>query len=261
MRFKIAAALALAIVSTSALADMRKGDALVDKGLYGLAYQEFMKAGKAGQVVGYSKAGDLVMNDVVDGVSPEEAIKLFNHAANQGDADSMMRMAFFYKTGFLGVKENPIQERNYLQKASQAGHKEAQSALGWLQLTSKHPSVADPASGKKNLLESISKGSPYAYVRLGQAYWLGVDGFKRNQIVGYALYKAGQSRGIQGEEPKIEQKAKDLMRDKKAAGDIAKLREDLKRGKVEAVLASYFKGNPEFYDYRAASPEVLSQSK
>lgn len=260
MKLKIAL-LTLALISSSCFADMRKGDSLVEKGLYGLAYQEFMKVGKSGNVVGFAKAGDLVMNDVIEGVKPEEAVKLFSYAAEKGDADSMMRMAFFYKTGFLGVKESPIKERDYLKQATASGHKEAQSALGWLQLTSNHPAVSDAPAGKKNLLESIQKGSPYGYVRLGQAYWLGVEGFKRNQIVGYALYKSGQSRGIRGEEPKIEQKAKDLMRDKKAAEDIAKLREELKRGKVEAVLSSYFKSNPEFYDYRSASPDMLSQSR
>lgn len=238
-----------ALCSTTSFASSI-ADALVKKGEYDQAYEVLKRDAAAGDAMAYSKAGDLVINGVVQGLKPESGVALFKKGAEAGDPDAMMRMAFFYKTGFLGVPLDPAKEEAYLVMATKRGSALAYSALGWLQLTSQNPHILNPKDGLSNLNRSVSMGSPFGMARLGSAYWLGLGGLQVNQVVGLALYKYAKKRGLEGSESRIEDKELLVMRAPGAAQGVSELLRSFATKDIVASIDTYKKSSGASFDYR-----------
>lgn len=239
-----------AILSLSAGSFAATPEDHIRAGNYERAYEELTTAAKKGDLTAYARAGDLVINGVVPSMKPSDGITLFRLGADKGDPESMMRLAFFHKTGYLGVEENSHKEHKYLEKAAKAGSAIAYSALGWLQLTSKDPRVSNDARGIENLYSAIEKGSPYGYVRLGGAYWLGHGGLERNQILGLALYQYAKENGVTGSEEIIESKVINVLAVDSASKEIADIKKAIKTHGVKVAIDRHIKKNGAFFDYR-----------
>lgn len=227
-----------------------KADDYIRAGKYERAYEALTSAAKAGEISAYAKAGDLVVNGVVPNFKPSDGVALFQMGAKKGDPESMMRLAFFHKTGYLGVEENSFKEYEYLKRAADAGSAIAYSALGWLQLTSKDPRIANDKKGIENLFNAIEKGSPYGYARLGGAYWSGRGGLERNQILGLALYQYAKENGVPGTEETIEGKAHHVLAVSRSAGEIASFKKAIKTSGVKVAIEQHVKIHGTFFDYR-----------
>lgn len=248
-KFKIAMlAVSVSVVCNFAVAS--SADDYIRSGNYERAYEALTSAAKAGDISAYARAGDLVINGVVPSFKPSDGVALFRMGADKGDPESMMRLAFFHKTGYLGVEEDGFKEFTYLEKAATAGSAIAYSALGWLQVTSKDPRVANDKKGIENLFKAIEKGSPYGYARLGGAYWSGRGGLERNQILGLALYQYAKENGVAGTEESIEGKARHVLAISRAPGEIASIKKAIKTSGVKVAIEQYVKKNGSFFDYR-----------
>lgn len=228
---------------------------LIKQEKYEQAYDVLLKDGRNGNASSLTLAGDLVMNGAVKGVRPEEAIALYLDATSKNEVESMMRLAFIFKNGFGSIKPNAIKEVQYLQMAANRSHAIAYSALGWVQMTSRDNRIQNQPAGLKNIKKAIDLGSPYGIVRLGEAYWQGMAGLKRNQIVGLALYEHGKSLGVEGSEPAIEDRSKEVLSLQDVKVSYQKLRKDLKSMPYEKALELHFQANPAHFDYRSVQPK------
>lgn len=153
--------------------------------------------------------------------NPEEAIKWYTLAADQGDVPSQVHLAEIYQTGFH-VKKDTYAALNWLGKASMKHSAEAQYDLG-VMLLSGQGGVTDPKEAFKWLHKAANHGIIPAQEIVGDLYAKG-EGIARDPYEAYAWWSLAYSKV---KDPDLEKKRVELFesltpKEQKRALDRAK---------------------------------------
>jgi TPR repeat protein len=170
-----------------------------------------------------------------------ENLKVMKAAAEKGDPEAQFLIGLQYKVGD-GVSKDANEAARWLRSAAQAGHLEAQTALGSLQAEN-----GDPAEAVKWLRAAAERGSTEAMVNLG-AFYADNGGATAGAAESLSWYQKAAERGHAGASRAL---AEIYARGKGAPADPAQALEWYRKaaelgdnesrfvlGRVEAVTAA-----------------------
>ena len=149
---------------------------------------ELKKKAEKGDVFSQYLLGCYYVTDIkIDGVDrdPEEAVKWFRKAAEQGYAPAQSILGACYQRGD-GVMKDPVKAVKWYKKSAEQGNAEAQYNLGLCYYNGEGV-VKDPVEGIKWLRKSAERGLDYAQFNLGVCYY-GGEVVLRNPVEAYAYF-------------------------------------------------------------------------
>ncbi|PFH20875.1 tetratricopeptide repeat protein [Burkholderia sp. JKS000303] len=220
----------LAIVCTSANADMQKGLAAYKEKDYATALSEFKREASRGNSEAEVILGNMYISGEGVDVNDQEAAAWYQRAANQGDAEGERRLGTMYYSA-AGMSDNYklfTKAFYWVQKAAIQGDVTAQSmlaamyqdglgvgkddgqALQWYKKASDSGDIYSPnntgmmylegkgvpqsyAEAYKWIVKGAIRGDGYAQRNLGDFYYIGKV-VRRDKVIAYAWYNLADSR-------------------------------------------------------------------
>ncbi|WP_164158312.1 tetratricopeptide repeat protein, partial [Sandarakinorhabdus rubra] len=119
----------------------------------------------------------------------DEAVKMWQPFAEQGDADAMFNMGQAWKLG-RGVALDKANAQDWYRRAAVKGHLPAQANLGILLFQ-----AGDKAEGVRWLKSAADKGEMRAQYVLGIVHWNG-DGAAKSMPLAYAYLVRAAAQGL-----------------------------------------------------------------
>ena len=117
------------------------------------------------------------------------AIAIWRPLAESGSADAQFNLGQAYRLG-KGVPINLSQSQNWLERAADQGHVDAETTLGLMLFQN-----GDKDSGLKWLKMAADQDDPRAQLVYGTALFNG-DGVTQNPVLGYALVARSAAQGL-----------------------------------------------------------------
>jgi cell division septation protein DedD len=117
------------------------------------------------------------------------AVAIWRPLAERGSADAQFNLGQAYRLG-KGVPINLSQSQNWLERAADQGHVDAETTLGLMLFQN-----GDKDSGLKWLKMAADQGDPRAQLVYGTALFNG-DGVTQNPVLGYALVARSAAQGL-----------------------------------------------------------------
>lgn len=117
------------------------------------------------------------------------AVAIWRPLAERGSADAQFNLGQAYRLG-KGVPINLSQSQNWLERAADQGHVDAETTLGLMLFQN-----GDKDSGLKWLKMAADQDDPRAQLVYGTALFNG-DGITQNPVLGYALVARSAAQGL-----------------------------------------------------------------
>jgi cell division septation protein DedD len=117
------------------------------------------------------------------------AVAIWRPLAEHGSADAQFNLGQAYRLG-KGVPINLSQSQNWLERAADQGHVDAETTLGLMLFQN-----GDKDSGLKWLKMAADQDDPRAQLVYGTALFNG-DGVTQNPVLGYALVARSAAKGL-----------------------------------------------------------------
>lgn len=161
-------------------------------------YDYALKGALGGSPVAQRALGALLRHTAVDGVpKPDEAVKWYRLAAEQGDMDAQSELAECLQFG-VGNKADPTEAILWFEKAATQGDERATAWMAWAHWSGSNGLAANKSKGL-SLAEQMAPPKYYALLVLAQAYWFG-EGVAADKAKAAQYAKQGLAYGYAGTE-------------------------------------------------------------
>jgi TPR repeat protein/Zn-dependent protease with chaperone function len=173
------------------LAAWRAGDATT-------AAREFRASAATGYAPAQTALGILYLSGYSAGgipKDPNEAVRLYKLAADQGNAQAQANLGHAYLVGAGGLAKDESEGVRLFRLAAEQGNGTGQANLGYAYLQGLGGLTKDPSEAVRLYRLSAAQGNSVGQANLGLAYIRGTGGLEVNPVEAVRLFQLSAARG------------------------------------------------------------------